>query len=550
VARALDLVPADVEMLMLLGESLRRTFSFGQAVEVFRRARELKPDSGRILASLGAALYGTTRLTEAARTLEQAIAMDPDCAEAYASLGVVYQEEGRIDEAIDCFRRGLELDPAAHIIHSNLLFTLCFKPDADPAAVFAEHRRFDERFAAPLRDPAPHANARDPGRRLRVGYVSPSFNRAAGGVPLLAPIEHHDRDGFEVYCYSVNGFDDEFTERFRRAADHWIDARGWSDEALAQRIREDTIDILVDGAGHMAGNRLLVFARKPAPVQVSFPTYPNTTGLSAMDYRIVDHHFAPASVDAFHSERLIRLPDTHISYEPNDRTAALDAVPPARRNGYVTFGSFNNLAKINAATLALWARLLARIPTAKLMLKWKGLDGREPDWLTARLASAGLDRNRVMLAGWCAGAYEAYRQVDIGLDPLHVNGGTTTCDALWMGVPVVTRYGETPFSRVGLGHLTNVGLPELIAGDDDAYLRIAENLAGDLDRLTDLRRGLRARLAASPLMDAAGYARKLETAYREMWRQWCAGSATALTTRPLRGNLLDNTFRHSARLKS
>lgn len=523
-ARALDCAPPDAETLVLLGESFIRTFRFERAIEVFKKALALKPDSARILSGLGAALHGEDRLKEAAEILERAVALDPAYTGGWSTLGVLYQEQCRIDEAIASFRRVLDLDPTRAGDYSNILFLHCFKPDAKPEDVFAEHRRFDERFALRLRDSTPYANARDPARRLKIGYVSPYFRRHSAGFPLVAPIEHRERSVAEIYCYSVNPNDDDFTERFRRSADHWVDARGLSDEALARRIREDGIDILVDGAGHMADNRLLVFARKPAPVQVSFPVYPNTTGLSAIDYRIADPYFAPASADALHSERLVRLPDTHMCYEPQDRLAEPPPELPARRNGYVTFASFNNLAKINDATLKLWSEVLAGLPAARLMLKWRGLDGRDPYWVTERLAKAGIDRQQVILVGWSVSVYEPYRRVDICLDPLHSNGGMTTCDALWMGVPVVTRYGKTPFSRVGLCHLTNLGAPELIARDEQAYIRIAHDLASDLDRLAAIRRDLRARFAMSPTMDSARYARNLEAAYREMWRQWCATS--------------------------
>lgn len=523
-ARSLD-VEQDVDAMVLLGESLRRKAAFTQAVQVFKMAHAHKSDSVAVLIGLGAALFGETNFTDAEVVFRRAIELKPTAA-AHTNLALIYQEQCRLEEAVFNFRRAMELDPTEPVAHSNLLYALCFKANAAPAEVFAEHRRFHERFARQLRDPRPHSNRRDPERRLRIGYLCHAFRRYSAGFALMAPIERHDGDRFEVRCYSVNRYDDDFTDRFRRAAEGWVEAGGMSDAELAARIRADGIDILVDAAGHMEGNRMLVLARKPAPIQVSFPTYPNTTGLTAVDYRIADPYFAPAGAESFHSERLVRLPETHVCYEPHRRSIEVDTTPPAARLGVVTFGSFNNFGKINDATLALWGRVLAACPVGRLMLKWRGLNAdRMPDWLSPRLHRAGIDPQRVVLAGWAPDAYEPYREVDICLDPLHSNGGMTTCDALWNGVPVVTRFGETPFSRVGLCHLTNIGLPDLIAGDDDSYVRIAAGLGNSLDRLASLRHGLHARFAVSPTTNGERYTRHLESAYREMWRHWCFTSS-------------------------
>jgi protein O-GlcNAc transferase len=301
---------------------------------------------------------------------------------------------------------------------------------------------------------------------------------------------------------------------------------GLDDEDLAEEIRSDEIDILVECTGHMAGNRLMTFALKPAPVQVSFPLYPNTTGLSAIDYRIADPYFAPPSADAYHSERLVRLPDVHVCYTPDERAPVPASRPPMLRSGYVTLGCFNNFAKVREPVVALWSRILSALPEARLMLKWSGMDDPNPVWVHERFARHGISPSRIVTLGFQPSQYDAYLEVDISLDPFPGNGGTTTCDSLWMGVPVVTLVGEIPFSRVGLCHLTNVGLSECIAREPDEYAAIVVGLARDPRRLASIRSGLRERVAASPLTDGRRYTRNLENAYRRMWSDWCERSTS------------------------
>ncbi len=468
------------------------------------------------------------RLDLAADAFRRAIALQPHYPEAHNNLGVVLKDQGRLDQAIACYRQALEQWPGYAAAHSNLLFCLCFKEDADPDAVFAEHRRFDEIQVRPRATAATgHRNPQDPERRLRVGYVSPDFRLHPGGHFLLPVLEHHDRDRIELFCYYSNAKSDSLTEAFRRRADHWVSCHSLSDPALVERITADGIDILVECAGHMLGSRLAMFGRRPAPIQISYPLYPNTTGVSSIDYRIMDPYFAPPWADAWHSEKLIRLPDAHVCYRPSRTDMDPAAAPPCLANGFITFGSFNNFAKVGPATVTAWAGCLKAVPESRLMLKWSGLAQGGAAWCLDRFAVHGIGPDRLILADPSPDPYTPYHQLDIALDPLFANGGTTTCDALWMGVPVVTRYDRTPFSRVGLCHLTNVGLPELISSTTEAYVATAAWLARDITALVELRRGLRERFAASPLMDAPRYTRNLERAYRAAWRRWCAGLSPA-----------------------
>ena len=518
--QALRLNPADTEVQTALGRALTAQGRDADAIEVFGELVRRSPDDLGHRGWLAAALNAGGRPAEAAGVCREILAREPRHVIALAELANISFNQGRGAEAVGLLRRALEVEPENVVVRSNLLFFLCFCEDADPREVYAEHRRFDEIHAQPLsRDVVPFENDRSPDRRLRIGYLSPDFRFHPGGHFLAPPFANHDRARFEIFAYSANRQRDEFTDFFRSAADHWRDVTILSDAALASTIRQDRIDILVECAGHMAENRLLAVARRPAPIQISFPLYPNTTGLSAVQYRIADPYFGPPSADDLHSEILLRLPDTHVCYEPIDRIIQ-PGPPPSLKSGVVTFGSFNNAAKLGDRTIRLWAEVLKKAPNYRLLLKWLRADGNAP-WIVERFVARGIPADRVQIVGPSPSAYRPYLDVDICLDPLHANGGTTTCDALWMGVPVVTRPGDTPFSRVGLCHLTNVGLPELIAADDEAYIRIAAGLANSPERLMAVRTGLRERFARSPLMDGARYTRHLETAFRQVWTDWC-----------------------------
>jgi protein O-GlcNAc transferase len=340
--------------------------------------------------------------------------------------------------------------------------------------------------------------------------------------PLL---ENHDRQVAEVFCYAEVMQPDAVTMHLKGLADHWLVTVGLSDDEMAERIGTDGIDILVDLAGHTANNRLRVFARKPAPVQVTWLGYPNTTGLEAIDYRLVDAVTDPVGeADAFASETLVRLEGGFLCYG-GLKGAPEPAASPCRKTGTVTFGSFNNPAKVSAATFDAWATLLARLPQARLLLKGKPFaDAATRALFLARLGERGVAAERVELMAWlpdAAAHLGLYNQVDIALDPFPYNGTTTTCEALWMDAPVVTLRGDRHAGRVGASLLSQIGLTDLIANSVEEYVEIARALAGDPGRLDDLRRSLRPRLAASPLCDGRAFARKIEAAFRNMWQQWC-----------------------------
>jgi protein O-GlcNAc transferase len=460
--------------------------------------------------------------------VEQRAAPGSDLALAYNKFGYGLAALGRPQEAAAAFERALALDPGYAMAQSNLLLSLNYRSDVSTAELFAAHLRWDERHGRKLRRQSRFANiSRDLERRLRVGYVSPDFHRHPAAYlvePLLAA---HDHDQFDVFSYADVRQPDDFTARLRGYADHWIDIHGRDPQAVARRIRADRIDLLFDLAGHTGYNRLEVFARKPAPVQLTGLLYPNTTGLRAIDYRIVDSVTDPPGAEAFCSERLIRLPRCYVCYQP-DRDAGPVMPLPARRSGHVTFGSFNNLIKVTPQVTALWARVLRMVPGSRLVLKSSAFtDPATHRRVLSAFAAQGVASGRIDLETTTPAPdhFARYGDVDIALDPFPYNGHTTSCEAIWMGVPVISLRGDRHAARVGASLLTAVGLPALIAETPDDYVAIAAGLAANLDWLAALRAGMRERVRASPVCDGAGLARAIEDAYRTVWQQWCSGAA-------------------------
>lgn len=544
-----------------LGDALQRQGSIPAAIAAYRAAIAFQPDFADAHSNLGTALADEHRLDEAIAEYDTALRLRPDSAEAHYNLGNALRFKGRQDESLAAYRRALELRPGfvgalnnmGNIfrdrgdveealatyrtilrsapgevkVHSNVLLTLHCQTGGDPGAIFAEHRRWDEMHAQPLeRLIVPHTNAPEPARRLRIGYVSPDFREHSVAFFLENLLALHDPAQVETFCYEDVARPDAFTERLRGIAGHWRKIRGLTDAQSAELIRRDGIDILVDLAGHTADSRLTIFACKPAPVQVAWLGYCGTTGMRTMDYRLTDAFCdPPGTTDHLHTETLIRLPQCAWCFRPFDAVPPASA-PPAAAAGHVTFGSFNAMPKITDAMLAVWSRILREVPGSRLLLKNLGLGGTEVKArVRARIERAGIAPERIELRGntpSVAGHLALYGQVDIALDTFPYHGTTTTCEALWMGVPVVSLAGKTHASRVGVSLLTNAGLPEGIANSEEHYSELAANLANDLPRLTHHRRTLRQQMQESPLMDAPRFARDVEQAYRRMWREWCA----------------------------
>jgi len=526
---ATRLSPNDVVFWLSLGVACKDNEQLDEAVASFQRAAKLDPLLPEAREILGQALMAQHRNEEARVHLHGALELRPDLAEAEHDLARICTDEGLLEEAARHYRNALAAKLAPDT-QTNLLFLLNYLPETQPEGHFAEHRQWSEWFEQPLR-PAwrSHVNDPTPDRRLRIGYVSPDF-RDHPVTSFIEPIlKAHHRENFEIFCYSNTKISDAVTQRLRPLASQWRTIYGWDPEKVAELIRQDGIDILVDLAGHTTNNRLLVFARKPAPVQVTWIGYPNTTGLEAIEYRLTDAITdPPGQTDQWHSERLIRLPKTFSCYGAPAESPAVGPLP-ALANGYVTFGSFNNFRKVSQPTVELWARLLREMPAARLLMKSQGLNNPETaDRLRQQFIRAGVGSERIELLG--AGISKElhmglYNRVDLALDPFPYNGTTTTCDALWMGVPVVTLAGKTHVARVGLSLVSHLGFPEWGVKTPDAYVAKCRELAGDLPALAAVRLRLREQMRQSPLCDAPQFIGNLETAFRDMWKRWCAQQA-------------------------
>jgi predicted O-linked N-acetylglucosamine transferase (SPINDLY family) len=523
--QAIGINPGSTGALCNFGNALMKQGKFDEAIAALGRAIAVKPDYAEAYSNLGAALQRQGKLEEAIAACRRAIAVKPDYAEAYSNLGAALQRQGKLDEAIAAYRQAIAVDPDYAQAHSNLAFCLNYVDRVAAEDVFAAHRDWGSCLARQTPRPSAYANDRQTGRRLRIGYVSPDFRQHSVSYFFEPLLKEHDRRAVEAFCYAEVARPDRVTARLEGLADGWRTTVGLSDAELAERVRADGVDILIDLAGHTENNRLGVFARKPAPVQATWLGYPNTTGLEVIDYRLVDAVTDPeGEADALASETLVRLADGFLCYSglPD---APEPAPPPCLEAGAVTFGSANNAAKVSASVFDAWARLLVRLPEARLLLKGRQFgDAATRALFLARLGERGVAADRVELLAWLpdvAAHLAVYHRIDVALDPFPYNGATTTCEAMWMGVPVVTLRGDRHAGRVGASLLSQVGLNDLIADTVGEYVDIAVALASDRERLADLRRSLRSRMAVSPLCDGPAFARKLEAAFRRMWLGWC-----------------------------
>ncbi len=518
--------PGFLQAVVNLAQALELRNRPKDAEAEYRKALALDPSSLAALVNWGNLCKEGGRTTEAMDLYRRALKHHPNAAPALNNLANLLKDQGMVEEALTLFRRAITIEPKFGHAHSNLLLTMHYVPGPSPEEIFAAHREWAARFP-PLN--ATHENGRDPERRLRVGYVSPDFRRhpvASFIEPILAA---HDRDRFEVFCYAVHLKPDPVTARLKALADHWREIGPLDAEAAANLIRQDGIDVLVDLAGHTANNRLSVFARKPAPVQATYLGYPGTTGLPAMDWRITDAVADPAvDAEALHTEALMRLPETFQCFgKPSD--APLVAPVPMLKAGHVTFASFNMLAKVHPALVARWAEILRAVENSRLLLKAAPFrDAGTRAHYHTMFAGHGIAAERIELLGYIqspAAHFALYNRVDVALDTDPYNGATTTFEALWMGVPVVTLAGRSHVGRVGTALLTHLGLEELITASPEDYVARAVALARDPVRLATLRHELRPRMEASSLTDPARFTKALEDAYQAMWRQWCAKTA-------------------------
>ncbi len=499
-----------------------------EAETAFRRAIELSPDSFQAHTNLGNILQALKRLSDSEASYRTALELNPDSAATHSNLGSALRELGRIDDAEASFRRALELDPDFDAARSNLLFTLNCTDRLSRTELFEEHLGWARRHEAPSsKQRRIHKNVRAIGRKLRIGYVSPDFRRHSIAYFIEPVLAAHDREAYEVFCYSNVAGPDAMTQRLLGLADCARNIAPMSDAVAADLVSHDGIDILVDLAGHTSRGRLGLFALKAAPIQVTYLGYPNTSGIEAMDWRLTDVHAdPPVDGGAFYSEKLMRLEQSFLCFRPPHEAPNVQH-PPHLDNSYTTFGSFNALCKITPEVVALWARLLVSVANSRILLKAGGLsDDRAKTSLRNAFLEHGIEAGRVLLRPMDADLsmhLARYHEVDIALDPFPYNGTTTTLEALWMGVPVVSLVGNRHAGRVGASILANIGLGKLTAASVEEYVSIATSLASDSANLERQRARMRERVSESPLCDEAGFTRALENVYRTMWRDWCAG---------------------------
>ena len=560
---AATIAPAFPRAHMNVGNALRRLERWDEAIAAQRRAVECDPQYARARCNLGLLLAERGESKAAEEELLQALRLDPAMSAARVALADVYERadrlddaeaqfraalasdpghagvllnfgmfclrQGQIDDALEALREAKRIDPDIRGVDSQMLFAMNFRFDLTPQEVAEAHRRVGRALtqaAAPRFDR--WANPLDADRRLKIGYVSGDFGPHPVALFLRPILQQHDRARCEVYCYSNAPDFGSIARTLRERADHWRDIALLSDERVADQVRNDGIDILVDLSGHTGRDRLSVFARHPAPVQVTWLGYLNTTGLPAMDYRITDANTDPVGeTEALHTEQLARMPHCqwcYFAWHEIDRIA----IPHPERPDALVFGSFNQYVKITDRSLALWSAILAQVPEAELAV----LDVRRERnriALLDRMRRQGIDERRVALYGRVPirSYFAAMGNVDIALDTFPYNGATTTLDTLWMGVPLVAWRGERGISRGSYSILRALGLDELIASSEDQYVELNVKLARDPEWRQRLRESLRERLSASPLMDAAGFTRALEERYREMWQAWCSKQSGA-----------------------
>lgn len=554
----LALAPDDTGVLGNLAASLEHTGRVAEAVAVAGRVVRAAPPAAAGWLRLGTALVAARRMEAAAAAYRRAVALAPDRADTWSNLSVAFNRLGHLVAAADAAARAVARDPRSADLHvqranvllslvehgaagraytralavapdhplalANRLYALSYHPTLPAGGVFRYFVDWGARLAPLAATAAPFANRPDPGRRLRVGFVSPDFRRHSSRIHFLPLFERLDRDRVELTAYANVGAPDDYTERFRAVFDRWRDVRGVRDAVVAEQVKDDGIDVLIDATGHMEDHRLGVFARRAAPVQATWLGTVWTTGLACMDWAIQDPHMAPPGSDSLFTERVWRLPHTLFAHRPNEAAPAV-APLPAGDGRPLTFGYFGRTERLNERVFALWAALHRRLPEAVIDLDFRHFNNAATRAHVARrLAGAGLDMRRVRL-GFTTPVWPALARVDVMLDSFPHSGGTMLFDALWAGVPVLTLADRPPVGRIGTMAMRVLGLDDWACGSPDAVLERAVAADRDRDGLAALRAGLRARMAASPLCDEAAFAAAFLEAVRGMWRDWCAQRA-------------------------
>ncbi|XP_021765293.1 probable UDP-N-acetylglucosamine--peptide N-acetylglucosaminyltransferase SPINDLY [Chenopodium quinoa] len=527
--------PQCAEACNNLGVIYKDRENLDKAVECYQMALSIKSNFSQSLNNLGVVYTVQGKMDAAASMIEKAIIANPTYAEAYNNLGVLYRDAGEISRAIEAYEQCLKIDPDSRNAGQNRLLAMNYINEGDDDKLYEAHRDWGRRFTRLYPQYTSWDNPKEPERPLVVGYVSPDFFTHSVSYFIEAPLAHHDYSSYKVIVYSAVVKADAKTLRFRekvvKKGGVWRDIYGIDEKKVAQMVREDKVDIFVELTGHTANNKLGTMACRPAPLQVTWIGYPNTTGLPTIDYRITDALADPPETKQKHVEDLVRLPDSFLCYTPSPEAGTVSAAP-ALSNGFVTFGSFNNLAKITPKVLQVWARILCDVPNSRLVVKCKPFccDSIRHKFLST-LEQLGVDPVRVDLLPLILLNHDhlqAYALMDISLDTFPYAGTTTTCESLYMGVPCVTMAGSVHAHNVGVSLLSKVGLGNLVAKTEDQYVQLAIQLASDVTALSNLRMTLRDLMVKSPVCDGANFTLGLEEVYRNIWRRYCKGDVPSL----------------------
>ena len=521
--KAIALKPDHIETLNNLGNTLKEQSKFIEAEESFKKVLVLKPDHVEAYNNLGCMFNDQDKFVEAESNLRKAITLNPNYTEAYSNLGNTLQGLGKIEEAIQNYDKAIKLKIDYLTAYNNKNVSLNYSSLYSSLYIYRQHHKFEKQFGGfKIKSPFSVNIKKKFNERLRIGYVSGDFRQHSVAYFFKPLLENHNVHVVETFCYYNNIFVDRVTKSLMKTCDHWRSIFGIANSEILKIIKADKIDILVDLSGHTNNNNLLVFAQKPAPIQVTWLGYPNTTGLSAIDYRFTDSITDPiGETDEFYSEKLLRLPNGFLCFQGNEKVI-FESEPPWSRQDYITFGSFNNSSKITPLVIDVWSKILNLVPKSHLILKCNKFKYNK-DYFFDLFKKKGLTKDRIHLYEHFSSTndhLELYNSIDIGLDPFPYNGATTTCEALWMGVPVITLQGDRHVGRVGASILTNVGLKDFIAKDIDNYIKLAIEMSSNTNYLKKIRKNLRGQMQKSLLCDSRSFANDIETSYKDMWSNY------------------------------
>jgi len=518
--KALKLKPNHVEAYNNLGNTLNEQGKFDEAEASFKKAISLKPDHVEAYNNLGKTLNDQNKFIEAKKNFDKAIILKNDYTQSYYNLGITLQQLGKIEKAIENYDKAIKLNPHYSNAYHNKNLCLNYSSSYSPSYIYKEHLKFEKKFARFNTEQLFDVNLKKKlNERLRIGYVSGDFREHSVAYFFKPLLENHNNNIVETFCYYNNTIVDKITKKLMSTCDNWRSIYDIEESKVSNLIKNDKINILVDLSGHTANNRLLTFAQKPAPIQVTWLGYPNTTGLSAIDYRLTDIIADPINdTDKFYSEKLLRLPNGFQCFQGNEKVIIKSELLENCRN-YITFGSFNNLSKITPQVINVWSKILHLVPKSHLILKCSKIKYNK-DYFLNLFKDEGLTTDRIELFEQTHSNkdhLELYNSIDIGLDPFPYNGATTTCEALWMGVPVISLFGDRHVGRVGASILTNVGLKDFIAEDIDSYIKLAIKVSTNINYLKNIKKTLRERMQKAPLCDAQSFANDIENTYKKIW---------------------------------